>query len=207
MSRARLYIGNVSRRTRTSDIEYLFSKYGRVVDIDLKSDYGFVEFEDVRDAEDAVYELDGYRMDGVRLTVERARHPRGSDRSSSRREAPGAGKCYNCGKDGHWARDCPNGDWSNRCYRCGRAGHLERACTEAGGARRSASPHAARSPSPRRRSSRTPSRSPSPSRDVNGTTGEMDTVTDTVAETEAEPAVQEGDKGAEPAEPAEPAAP
>lgn len=96
---------------------------------------------------------------------------------------------------------------SNRCYRCGRAGHLERACTEAGGARRSASPHAARSPSPRRRSSRTPSRSPSPSRDVNGTTGEMDTVTDTVAETEAEPAVQEGDKGAEPAEPAEPAAP
>lgn len=114
MSRNRLYIGNLSRHCRTSDVEYLFGKYGRIVDIELKSDFGFVEFDDSRDADDAIYELDGYRLEGSRITVERARSrgprggrdrydDRGRDRYGDRgREAPGSGKCYNCGKEGHW---------------------------------------------------------------------------------------------------------
>lgn len=38
--------------------------------------YGFVEFDDVRDADDAVYELNGKDLCGERVIVEHARGPR-----------------------------------------------------------------------------------------------------------------------------------
>lgn len=38
--------------------------------------YGFVEFEDNRDADDAVYELNGKELCGERIIVEHARGPR-----------------------------------------------------------------------------------------------------------------------------------
>lgn len=38
--------------------------------------YGFVEFEDTRDADDAVYELNGKELCGERVVVEHARGPR-----------------------------------------------------------------------------------------------------------------------------------
>lgn len=42
----------------------------------LFSRYGFVEFEDTRDADDAVYELNGKELCGERVIVEHARGPR-----------------------------------------------------------------------------------------------------------------------------------
>lgn len=38
--------------------------------------YGFVEFEDMRDADDAVYELNGKELCGERVIIEHARGPR-----------------------------------------------------------------------------------------------------------------------------------
>lgn len=38
--------------------------------------YGFVEFEDMRDADDAVYELNGKELCGERVVIEHARGPR-----------------------------------------------------------------------------------------------------------------------------------
>lgn len=75
----RIYVGNLPPDIRTKDIEDLFYKFGKITFIDLKNRRGppfaFVEFEDPRDAEDAVQARDGYDYDGYRLRVE---FPRGN---------------------------------------------------------------------------------------------------------------------------------
>ncbi|KAL5853957.1 hypothetical protein ACOSQ3_009075 [Xanthoceras sorbifolium] len=87
-----IYVGNLPGDTRMREVEDLFYKYGPIVDIDLKipprpPGYAFVEFEDYRDAEDAIRGRDGYNFDGYRLRVELAhggRRPSSSvDRYSS----------------------------------------------------------------------------------------------------------------------------
>jgi RNA recognition motif-containing protein len=72
-----IYVGNLPEDIREREIEDLFYKYGPIVDIDLKVPprppvYAFVEFEDPRDADDAIYGRDGYDFDGQRLRVELA---------------------------------------------------------------------------------------------------------------------------------------
>lgn len=49
---ARIYVGGLPQDVRQGDIEDIFIKYGRIVDIDLKTrrptPFAFVEFEDPR---------------------------------------------------------------------------------------------------------------------------------------------------------------
>jgi len=78
MSKTRVYVGRLSSRTRERDLDDVFSKYGRVQSCDLKYGYAFVEFEDPRDAEDAVRALDGHNLDGSRIVVEFSRGGRRS---------------------------------------------------------------------------------------------------------------------------------
>ncbi|XP_019725213.1 serine/arginine-rich-splicing factor SR34-like isoform X1 [Hippocampus comes] len=78
----RIYVGNLPPDIRSKDVEDLFYKYGSIRDIDLKNRRGgppfaFVQFEDPRDADDAVYGRDGYDYDGYRLRVEFPRSGRG----------------------------------------------------------------------------------------------------------------------------------
>ncbi|XP_051960424.1 serine/arginine-rich splicing factor 1B-like [Xyrauchen texanus] len=89
----RIYVGNLPPDIRTKDVEDVFYKYGAIRDIDLKNRRGgppfaFVEFEDPRDAEDAVYGRDGYDYDGYRLRVEFPRSGRGGGRGGG-----GGGGC------------------------------------------------------------------------------------------------------------------
>ncbi|XP_069024535.1 serine/arginine-rich splicing factor 6-like isoform X2 [Embiotoca jacksoni] len=72
----RVYVGKLSYHVREKDIQRLFSGYGKLLEIDLKNGYGFVEFEDMRDADDAVYELNGKELCGERVVIEHARGPR-----------------------------------------------------------------------------------------------------------------------------------
>jgi len=71
---SRVYVGRLSSRTRKDDVMDMVSKFGKVHSCDIKDGgYGFVEFEDTRDAEDAVKDLDGRELDGARIIVEFAR--------------------------------------------------------------------------------------------------------------------------------------
>merc|ERR1711970_285866 len=65
-----VYIGGISDRVRTGDVEDFLKGYGRVLDISLKSKYGFIEFEDKYDAEDAVKDLDDKKLCGERVKLE-----------------------------------------------------------------------------------------------------------------------------------------
>ena len=55
----RVYIGNMPSGVREKDLERFFKKFGRPNDFLVKQGFGFVEFDDYRDADDAVYELNG----------------------------------------------------------------------------------------------------------------------------------------------------
>ncbi|PIA61384.1 hypothetical protein AQUCO_00300728v1 [Aquilegia coerulea] len=84
-----IYVGNLPGDIREREVEDLFYKYGPIVDIDLKipprpPGYAFVEFEDSRDAEDAIRGRDGYSFDGHRLRVELAHGGRGQSASIDR---------------------------------------------------------------------------------------------------------------------------
>ena len=54
-----MYIGNMPSGVREKDLERFFKKFGRPNDFLVKQGFGFVEFDDYRDADDAVYELNG----------------------------------------------------------------------------------------------------------------------------------------------------
>jgi len=77
----RVFVGGLTYKVRERDVEKFFRKYGRIKEVSMKNGYAFVEFDDYRDAEDAVYEMNGKDLMGDRVTVERARGtPRGRDR-------------------------------------------------------------------------------------------------------------------------------
>jgi arginine/serine-rich splicing factor 4/5/6 len=97
MSTSRVFVGRLSSRATERDMDDIFRKYGKIREIVVKQGFGFVEFDDVRDAEDAVYELNGRDLCGERIVVEMSRRPRfaGGDRGGDRgggRGGPGGGR-------------------------------------------------------------------------------------------------------------------
>ncbi|CAL8086907.1 unnamed protein product [Calicophoron daubneyi] len=127
MSRGRdygtkVYIGDLPREASEREIERVFKEYGRLRNVWVARNppgFAFVEFEDIADAQDAVRELDGTVMCGVRARVElssgKSRQKpwlRGGARDGGR-DGPGrrrpfdpSDRCYECGERGHYAYDC-----------------------------------------------------------------------------------------------------
>ncbi|KAF1805167.1 hypothetical protein FB192DRAFT_1057414 [Mucor lusitanicus] len=128
----RLYVGKVSRYVREQDLRDLFTRYGRIRDMVLRDFYAFVEFDNVRDAEDAAKELNGYELEGERLIVQVAnrardrgdRNDRGDRDRDSRRD-----RYSRDNRDRDYDRDRGrrydnNNDGGDRCYNCGEFGHM-----------------------------------------------------------------------------------
>ncbi|XP_032222703.1 serine/arginine-rich splicing factor 10 isoform X4 [Nematostella vectensis] len=73
-----IYVRNLHPDTRPDDLRRMFGKYGRITDVYIPLDYytreprGFcyVQFEDIRDAEDALYYLDRAMLLGRELEVQ-----------------------------------------------------------------------------------------------------------------------------------------
>lgn len=77
--RPRVYIGRLSSRAREYEVEKFFQGYGKIRDIMLKNGFGFVEFDDYRDADDAIHDLSGKLLCGERVVLEIAKGtPRGA---------------------------------------------------------------------------------------------------------------------------------
>lgn len=70
---SRIYVGGIPSDCRERDLDRFFRNYGRLRDCLIKNGYAFVEFEDSRDADDAVYEMNGRELLGARVSVEHAR--------------------------------------------------------------------------------------------------------------------------------------
>ncbi|KAK9456966.1 hypothetical protein V1511DRAFT_509648 [Dipodascopsis uninucleata] len=78
-SDVRIYIRPIGRDVDKLDIEDLFKGYGKLVEIKLMSGFGFVEFENPRDAQDVVEEFNNKNFRGERLLVEFAKDRRRRD--------------------------------------------------------------------------------------------------------------------------------
>lgn len=101
MNRSRVYVGGLPYGVRERDLERFFKGYGRTREIFIKNGYAFVEFENYRDADDAVYELNGKKLLGERVRVEPTRGlPRSNrrydgDRYEGRGRGGGGGRYGN----------------------------------------------------------------------------------------------------------------
>lgn len=79
-----LFVRNVAYDMNDDELRRVFSKYGHIRDVYIPRDYytqeprgfAYVEFEDVRDAEDAQYYVNGTRYRGRELEVQFAQGDR-----------------------------------------------------------------------------------------------------------------------------------
>jgi len=67
-----VFVAKLSSSLREKDLDYEFRRFGTIKNIQLKRGYAFVEYEDYKDAEDAIKEMDGKRFEGQRIVVQSA---------------------------------------------------------------------------------------------------------------------------------------
>jgi len=85
---SKLYVGNLSSNTESTDIQDAFSSYGRIRSVEMKRRYAFVDFAHKSDAESALNSMNGKEIDGSKLIVEWTKVQARGPGSLSRRNTP-----------------------------------------------------------------------------------------------------------------------
>jgi len=114
---ARLFLGGLKEGASRTELERQFEAFGPLREVWVARKppgFGFILFEESRDADDALREMNGRYVCGGRIRVEYARDSgQGRGRGGGGSGGYGGGKggqaCQNCGRFGHSSRDCKKG--------------------------------------------------------------------------------------------------
>ena len=75
----RVYVGNIDYAVAEAQLKEEFNQFGPITNIAYKQGFAFIDFDDTRDAQDAISKMSGAETWGRRLQVEFARD-KGNDR-------------------------------------------------------------------------------------------------------------------------------
>ncbi|KAJ8405393.1 hypothetical protein AAFF_G00318660 [Aldrovandia affinis] len=106
----KVFVGNLSGMCTTEDLQELFQTFGKVLECDKvkarlssSAGYAFVHMENKEDALQAIEALHGTSFKGRPLSVELSKV------QPSKQAPTGKIPCVSCGKQGHYAGECPVG--------------------------------------------------------------------------------------------------
>ena len=118
-----VFVDNISNDVQTADLRSVFNRYGDVVEVTIVSDHGFVIFRTPDDALKAISNVDGYELNGKRLTVDVSKELEDHLERNKKKEFSDEIRCH----------DRSRSDYDREDFRRGRGGRGRRGWVYRGG--------------------------------------------------------------------------